>query len=172
MRRTISLIMSVRWARSCPALKARPILAGRCETCAPVGPMLVIGLAALWTLPEPCLLLHQSRAALADPTDPLRRHARHQGLCRDLAGDDGAGRDHRIGADMRARQDHAPRSKARAISDADRHEPSGLGLVSSGDLPQRQPATARGNIVCKTDAGTDKHVISDLDPVPHHCLVL
>src|ERR1700730_18474560 len=139
MRRTISLIMSVRWARSCPALKARPILAGRCETCAPVGPMLVIGLAALWTLPEPCLLLHQSRAALADPTDPLRRHARHQGLCRDLAGDDGAGRDHRIGADMSTRQDHAARSEARAISDTGRHEPFGLDPVSGSDPCQWTP---------------------------------
>ena len=93
-------------------------------------------------------------------------------MCRDIAGDDGAGRDHRIGADMRARQDHAPRSKARAILDAGRHEPSGLGSVIGGDRRQRQSATARENIVCKTDAGTDKRIISDLDPVPHHRLVL
>jgi hypothetical protein len=93
-------------------------------------------------------------------------------MCRDLAGDDGTGRDHRIGADMSARQDHAPRAKARAISDAGRHEPFGRGPVAAGNRRQRQSPTTRENIVCKTDAGTGKHVISDLDSVPHHRLVI
>jgi hypothetical protein len=93
-------------------------------------------------------------------------------MCRNLAGDDGACRYHRIGADMSARQDHAPRSKTRAISDAGRHEPFGLGPVTGGGMAQRQSPATRGNIVRKTDARTDEHVISDLDPVPHHRLVL
>src|SRR5260370_23193814 len=124
------------------------------------------------TVPNPRLLLYQSRAAPADPTDPLRWHARYQRMCRDLAGDDGSRSDHRVGADMGAGQDHAPRAKARAIPDAGSHEPPGLGSVTVGNRRQRQSATARENIVCKTYAGTDKHVISDLDPVPHHRLVL
>ena len=132
----------------------------------------VIGLPALPTLPNPRLLLYQSCAAAADPTNPLRRHARHHCMWRDIAGDDGACRDHRIGANMRTGQDHASRSKACAILDAGPHEPSGLCFVSGGDGRKRQSPTTRGNIVCKTDAGTDKHIISDLDPVPHHCLVL
>jgi hypothetical protein len=93
-------------------------------------------------------------------------------MCRDFPGDDRAGRDHRIGTDMSARQDHAPPAKARAISDTGRHEPSGLDVVIGGDLTQRLSATARENIVCKTDAGTQEHVVSDLDPVPYHRLVL
>ncbi|HEY2676100.1 MAG TPA: hypothetical protein VGI65_03965 [Steroidobacteraceae bacterium] len=56
--------------------------------------------------------------------------------------------------------------------DVGRHEPSGLDLVYGGHLIQRQSATTRENIVCKDDAGTDKHVISDLHPVPRHHLVL
>jgi hypothetical protein len=134
--------------------------------------MLVKRLLASRTAPNPRRLLYQPRTTPADPTDPLRRHARHQRMCRDLARDDGARRDHRIGADMSARQDDAPRSEARAILDAGRHKPSGVRSVIRGGLMQRLSATARENIVCKTDAGADKHVISDLDPVPHHRLVL
>jgi len=44
--------------------------------------------------------------------------------------------------------------------------------VAGGNRRQRQSPTTRENIVCKTDAGTDKHVISDLDSIPHHRLVL
>ena len=134
--------------------------------------MLVKCRLASRTAPSPRRLLYQPRAAPADPTDPLRRHARHQRMRRDTAGDDGARRDHRIGADMGARQDHAPRAKARALSDKGRHEPFGLRSVIGDDLTQRLSATARENIVCKTDAGTHEHVVSDLDPVPYHRLVL
>jgi hypothetical protein len=73
---------------------------------------------------------------------------------------------------MCTRQNHASRSKRRAISDAGRHKPSGRSSVIGGARRERRSATAGENIVCETDPGADKHVISDIDPVPHHRLVL
>jgi hypothetical protein len=91
---------------------------------------------------------------------------------RDIAGDDSARRHHGIAADMSSGQDHAARSKARAILDAGPDEPPSPLFVACSDRGQLGSRTTRENIVGETDAGTDKNVISDLDPVPHHRLVL
>ena len=92
-------------------------------------------------------------------------------MCGNITSDDSPGRDHGIGADPHAGEDHAARPESGTVLDTRLHQPPLPVAIAIGDCGQRHSRTSRKHVVRKADARTDEDIITNLDPVPHHRLV-
>jgi hypothetical protein len=88
-----------------------------------------------------------------------------------IAGDDSRGSHHGVSANPYAGEDYAARAKTGAGFDTSLHQPRLTVAIAPGDRGQWHSRASRKQVVGKAYPRTDKDIIVDRHPVPHHRLV-